>query len=128
MAKSTNYDYAVALYDVTEHLKGKELDAALTNFVSLLFHDQKLKQASSIIAEFEKYAKKKAGIVSIEITSARELDDKTISHIKKAFGDKVETTQKINESILGGIIVREENKIFDASLKTQLSKLKSSLI
>jgi F-type H+-transporting ATPase subunit delta len=127
MSKKSNRQYAQALYIVTEDLKGKSLDEALTGFVKVLVKDHKLKQANNIIAEFEKYSKEKAGIKNIEITSAFELDNKIIKKIKSTFGEKVEEETEVDENILGGIKVRVGDTILDASLKTQLNRLKQSL-
>jgi len=127
MAKLTNKQIAQALFEATEKLSGADLDGALQRFVELLAKKQKLKQVGNIIAEFEKIAKKKEGIVSIEIKSARKLNSNTTDSIKNAFGDKVEVTELVDESLLGGTSIRTEDKILDGSLKTQLNKLKLKL-
>lgn len=126
--KKSNNQYAVALYHAVEGLKGEKLDKALQAFVELLVRDHKLKKANKIIEEFIKYSKKQSGAVEIEITSAHELDVHTLSHIKKAFGEKVESVEHVDKCLLGGVRVKLEDKILDGSLKTQLNKLKQSLI
>lgn len=128
MKKITTKQFASALYEITDGLKGEKLNEALRQFVLLLVKYHKLKQGARIIAEFEKYAKKKAGVVEIEITSAHKLSDTTLNRIKKVFGTEVESVEKIDEKLLGGITVKMEDKILDASLKTQLLNLKQSLI
>lgn len=128
MAKNTPKQYAIALHKITTGLSGKNLDEALKQFVILLAKEHKLKQAETIIAEFIKYSKKEEGINEIEITTAGNLDEKTIDNIKKSFGEKVEAVIKIDKTILGGIKIRTEDRILDASLKTQLLKLKESII
>lgn len=128
MAKNTPKQYAVALHQTTAGLSGKPLEEVLKQFVLLLARDHNLKQANSIINEFIHYSKKAEGIAEIEITTAGNLDEKTIENIKKSFGDKVEATIKIDKTILGGIKIRTEDRILDASLKTQLLKLKESII
>ena len=128
MKKQTSKDYASALFMATQGLKGKELHEVIHNFVSLLAREQKLKQAEKIIAEFVAYAKKQEGIQDIIISSAHELDTKAINAIKKSFGEKVEVTQAVDESLIGGFVVKTQDKIFDASLKMQLLKLKQSLL
>ena len=126
--KITNKSFATALYEFTDGLKGEKLNEALRQFVLLLVKYHKLKQGARIIEEFEKYAKKKAGIVEIEITSARKLSENTLNHIKKIFGEHTESVEIVDESLLGGMKVRTDDKILDASLKTQLLNLKQSLI
>ena len=126
--KLSTKQFASALYEITDGLKGDKLNEALRQFVLLLVKYHKLKQGARIIEEFEKYAKKKAGIIEIEITSARKLSDATLNHIKKIFGEHTESIEKIDATLLGGITVKMEDKILDASLKTQLLNLKNSLI
>ena len=125
--KFSNKQYAEALYEITTTFSGSQLTDALKKFVTILAGNQKLKQAKNIIAEFEKYAKKKAGIVSIEVKSARKLDSSTLDNIKKQFGNQVEAVETIDESLLGGITIQTEDKILDGSLKTQLRKLNENL-
>jgi len=138
MKKVSNQQLAQALYQVTHGLKGKELESAVVEFAKLLVRAHKIKRANNIIAEFEKYYKKQEGISQIEVISARKLETKTLENIKKAFsaqggpasgwGGKVEATESIDESLLGGVKVKTEDKILDGSLKTQLNQLKQSII
>lgn len=128
MAKSTPKQYAVALYEAAKNLSGKDLNTVIKDFLGIIARDHKMKQINKIVEEFIHHGKKQEGIVQIEITSARELDDATVEKIKKNFGDKVEAVVKIDESILGGIKVKTDDKILDGSLQTQLLKLKESII
>lgn len=127
MKKSSNKQYAQALYEVTAGLTGKNLEQALENFVLLLARDRKLKQAWNIIKEFIDYADKLAGIVKIEITTAEKISGELLEKIKKYFGAKVSAESKIDPSILGGVKILAGDKIFDASLSTQLLKFKNGL-
>ncbi|MFA7315136.1 MAG: F0F1 ATP synthase subunit delta, partial [Candidatus Magasanikbacteria bacterium] len=89
--------------------------------------NKKLKQNKNIIVEFEKIIKKKQGIVEIEITSARKLDKNTLEEIKSVFAKNVESIEKIDESLIAGVKVKLEDRILDASMRTQLINLKKSL-
>ena len=128
MKKNQLSDYVKGLYEATRGLKGAALAGVIKNFVELLTRKQLLKKVDLIIAEFVAYAKRQEGIVGIEVTSARELDDKTINQIKKIFGSKVEAVAQVSAGLLGGLTVRTADTIFDASLKTQLFKLKQALV
>ncbi len=127
MKKRTNKQFAEALYEVTKGLKGKDLEQALVGFAELLVRSHKLKQADRIIEEYVKHAKKQEGVVEIEITSAHQLDSKTIDKIKQVFGNKVNEEQIVDESILGGVSIKMEDKILDATVRTQLKQLKRIL-
>lgn len=125
--KNSNKQLAEALYQITRGLKGEKLTQALRGFVALLMRAHKLKQATRVIAEFVKHSKKQEGIVEIEVTTAHNLDDGTMSQIKKCFGSTVEETSVIDKDVLGGVKIKTDDKILDASLKTQLINLKKSL-
>lgn len=126
--KNSSKQYAIALYNTLRDISDKQLSSTLKEFAAMIARDHKLSSANKIIEEFIHYAKKQDGVQEIEITSAHELDEKTIAKIKKSIGEKVEAKVKIDESILGGIKIKIEDKILDASLKTQLLKLKESII
>lgn len=119
--------YARALYEAVKDLRGTEREVALERFVALLAREAAIKKADRILAEFERYGKEQEGVVSIEITSSRELATATLNSVKKVFGDKVEATEKVNPELLGGVVVRTKDAILDGSLRTQLSNLRIRL-
>lgn len=127
MNKLSNKQYASILYDVTKEVSGEDLEQVVKNFVVLLNANHKLKQTDKIIDEFIAYAKKQEGIMDIKITSAKKLDEKVIEQIKQIFGKQTESVEKQDESILGGVIIKTDELIFDASLKTQLNNLKNKI-
>ncbi len=127
MKKNTAKDYAAALFEATEKTTGDTLKKTVAEFARILFKNQQLKQSDKIISEFIKYAKKQSGVTDIEITAARKLEAATLKEIKGHFGGQVEVVEKIDKELIGGFVVKTEDKIFDGSLKTQLSKLKQSL-
>ena len=127
MNKSSHKAYGRALYELTLDKRAAGLEKAIKNFVAHLAKARMLKQASAIISEFTHYAKAQEGIVEIQIQSARELPAAALNQVKKSFGEKVEATSAVDEKLLGGVIVRSQDKIFDASLATQLNNLKMKL-
>lgn len=125
--KISNKQFAEALYELTVEVVKKDLDKVLEIFVNFLAKKRKIKQSKNIILEFEKILKKKQGIVEIEITSARELDKSTVDKIKTVFAKNVEAIESVDENMIGGVKVKLEDRILDASIKTQLINLKKSL-
>jgi F-type H+-transporting ATPase subunit delta len=116
-----------ALYQVLEKADKDEQTKLLNNFVEFLQKKHCLKQAGQIIDEFEIFAKKQQGIKSVEIWSVSSLDKNMLEKIKNIFGKKVETVEKINPGLLGGLIIKVEDKILDGSIKKQLKTLKNKL-
>lgn len=129
MAKKDTYkEYARALYETTVGLTGSKLRDQIGEFTALLARRQKIKQVVRIMAEFKNYSEIQAGLARITITAAHRPSDQTIAAIKKVFGSKVEESLTLDDSLLGGVIIKNDNTIFDASLKTQLARLKQSLL
>jgi len=125
--KISNKQFAEGLFSAINGLKGEKLHAVLRQFVLLLVKYHKLKQGTRIIAEFEKYTKKQTGIVEIGISSAHKLENTTLEHIKKIFGKQVEAVESVDADLLGGVVIKTDDKILDGSLKMQLLNLKKTL-
>ena len=128
MAKQSNIQFAKALYEVAKNLPEKEIPEVVKQFLTVLQKNNKLKKVEYILAEFEAYAKKQSGIKTIEVESAQPVDSKMLENIKQIFGKNSEISQTIHAEMLGGIKVKVDDTIYDASVKTQLQKLKQTLI
>lgn len=128
MSKILPLQYAKILYALTVDLSEKELQKNIEAFIALLQKNQSLNKLPYIIKEFEIYSDKVQGNEKAVIKTARELPKSSIEEIKKFLSLKGEVKVKTDENILGGVVVQVGNNIFDASLKTQINKLKQQLI
>ena len=126
--KLSAQSYGKVLYELTKDAAAKEMDKIIEQYILFLAREQMLNKIQYIIKEFVDYAKEKNGISQLKITSARSLPQSEIDNIAKHFGKKVEASVEVDEEILGGVVIKNKNKILDASLKTQLKKLKTQLL
>lgn len=53
--------------------------------------------------------------------------DKAIKAIEKKTNKKLELTKVIDESLIGGFIIKVKDNVYDASIKSKLAKLKENL-
>lgn len=128
MKKQSNRQFAEALYEIIENLPKNKLPEAAKQFLIILQKNNKLKKIDYIMEEFINYSKKRDGIKTVEIESARKLERAALSKIKKIFGEKSEVKEMIDEKMLGGIKIKVDDLIYDAGIKKQLARLKQSLI
>jgi F-type H+-transporting ATPase subunit delta len=128
MKKRTPKQYAEALYEVTKSTSGNELESAVVAFVKLLARDRMLKKSDAIIEAFIKKDKMEKGIVDLEVITARKTDNDVLEKIKQVFGKQSVISEKVDETVMGGLIVKTEVEILDASVKTQLQLLKNNLM
>lgn len=100
-------------------------------FIKLLAHKQREALILSISKQYEILYNKMHNIVEATITTAREIDDSTkkqiIAALTKRTGKKINPYFTVNPQIKGGIIVRIEDEVFDASIHNKLEKLRVRL-
>jgi F-type H+-transporting ATPase subunit delta len=86
----------------------------------------------NICRNFLDLLRKDSGIKSAVITTATGLPAATIEKarliLEKELNSRIELTGKVNPEILGGIILRVDDRQYDASLATQLKKIKTNLL
>ena len=128
MAKILPLQYAKILYDVTKDSKEKELPAIIEVFVNFLRKNQSVNKLPYIIQEFEKYVLKVQGKEKAEITTAHSISEKSLEEIQKILKLQGEIVMNIDKELIGGVVIKVGNKIFDASIKTKINKLKQHLI
>ena len=78
-----------------------------------------------IINKFLNLADKELGKKKIEIYTADELPTKDLEKLFQSLNFEIKT--KIDKSLIGGIKIKHENKIFDNSIQYQLNQLKKTL-
>ncbi len=128
MAKIFPQQFAKILYELTNGLQSKDIPAAVDVFVSFLAKNQSIKKTPYIIREFENYVRKMEGKEKVTVKSARGLSENLLTEIRKNLNLQGEIKEEIDESILGGVVVTVGNKVFDASIRTQINKLKQQII
>ena len=75
---------------------------------------------------------KLTGIKSAQLTTAVEIDETQLQHFNKLiqvrFGSKAEVLTKLDETLVGGFILTVEDQQLDASVSTQLKKMRRELV
>jgi F-type H+-transporting ATPase subunit delta len=98
-------------------------------FMSVLIDNGRLKILAEVADSYFEMAKEHRGEITANVTSAVPLTKQQITNIEellgKSLGKIVKVTGVVDESILGGIIVRVGSKMLDASVQGGLEKLKT---
>jgi len=115
----TAKQYAEALYDSIHQVRPEDQEKVLDNLVKVLSVNGDLKL-------FDKLENDANGIKNVEVTSAHPVHSKElIKDLNKIVGDRVEIKEKIDQSLIGGVIVRVDDTMIDASVKNSLNNLRS---
>ena len=102
----------------------------VVNYVSTVVGASRTAQLPGIIESFKNLLDEKEGILNAEITTAVDVDSASVSAIAAAISDKKQVTisQRVDPSILGGLIVKVGNAVVNMSLKKQLNSLAKATI
>lgn len=99
------------------------------NFISLVIRQGRETILKNIAQQFIAHVEAMHGVQKVSLTTAGELSKETITHILKASNlvdaDKTfDIETRIKPEILGGYILRVGDKQIDASVKTELARIK----
>ena len=101
------------------------------NFLRALAANRRLALLPHIAAHYEKLRAEVEGVVDVEVIAAREIaqpqQKKLEAALAKRLGREVRMHTRIDESLIGGAIVRAGDLVIDGSLKGRLERLGTAL-
>jgi len=106
-------------------------DDELVNFLELLAEKHRMPVIFRIRRQFDELWKRENHKIDVTVTSATELDPKVVKQIGKEIeeqtGQSVELSSRVDDSILGGIVLQVGNMVLDASIRNRVEKLRRSV-
>ena len=101
-------------------------------FIKLLCEKGRIGILSDCIDEFEKLCAAYFGRITAEITSAVELTEEQkkalTEKLEKANGKTVVPVYRVDPSVLGGILVKVDGRVYDGTLKSRLRDVKEVML
>jgi len=106
-------------------------DRMVINFINLLIDRKRIDQLEGIEKAYHQRVDEIRGITRGEVASASSLDDAELDRIRKALSDisgkDVRLSARVDPSLIGGLVAKVGDKVFDGSIRSQLNELKDSL-
>jgi ATP synthase F1 delta subunit len=106
-------------------------DPEFVNFLELLIEKQRMQEIFRIRRQFEELWKHENRRIDVTVTSAVELDPAVVSRIgeeiERQTGQEVDLASRVDEEILGGVVLQVGNMVLDASIRNRLEKLRKSV-
>lgn len=113
------------------NLAVSDADPELFNFLELLIEKHRMPAIFRIRKRFDELYKSEKKRIEVTVTSAVELDpsvaEKVGAEVERQTGKEVELTSRVDESIIGGLVLQVGNMVLDASIKNRLEKLRRSV-
>ena len=109
----------------------KKVNQFTSSFLTMLVDNKREAYLKNIALYFNDLVKKDLGIQSVSIKSASELSKDAeatlVKAVKEAYNTDVELETSVDESLIGGFILRVDDKQLDASVATSLRTIKREL-
>jgi F-type H+-transporting ATPase subunit delta len=103
----------------------------LVNFLELLVEKHRIPVIFRIRRDFDQAWKRENRRLDVIVTSAVELDPSVVerigSRVEEQTGQKVELQSRVDDGVLGGIVLQVGNMVLDASVRNRLEKLRKSV-
>lgn len=110
---------------------GTSLDAKRENFLHVLIDAERIQLAPEITELFERAKTAAEGVVDVEVISAYPVSDaeqdKIAAAIRARSGQQCEVRAEVDESLIGGAVIRVGDSVIDISLKGRLQALTQRL-
>lgn len=110
---------------------GDELDAKGQNFMRLLSENKRLILLPEISLLFENLKANQEKSVDVEITTAFEISSEISAKLAQALKDRLQRdinlATSVDQSLIGGAIIRAGDNVIDSSVRGKLSKLAESM-
>ena len=108
-----------------------DVDPSVERFLMLLVENERLPLIGRIRREYDRLCDQAEDLLAVTVTSAVALDPAVISRlveqISEQTGSRVELTEEVDPSIVGGVVLRVGNSILDASIRNRLENLRTEV-
>ncbi len=108
-----------------------DISRTMKSFLLLLFDKGRIGFVSSIDEFYQKLADELNGIARASVVSATDLSEETVERIRAALSKKTNKSIILavehDPGLIGGIVTKIGDLVWDGSIKTQLSNLRETL-
>lgn len=116
---------------ITSIFAGK-INVLSLNFLVLITENNRAKNIPDIFRSLEAIYLHESGVKTAVLTTASAMNELLMEQVRqkleKEFSAKVELTQKVNDELIGGFVLRIDDKQYDASVSTHLKKIREQLL
>lgn len=115
-----------------DRIFGGKLDKLLLNFIKVLCRRGRAASLRAVQVTASTLRDEQLGRLHVQVTSALKLDDAQRSAIraqlKQAFGKEAVLEEQTDSALLGGIVLRIGDKVYDGSVLGKMQQLRQSVL
>ncbi|HEX7065637.1 MAG TPA: F0F1 ATP synthase subunit delta [Bacillales bacterium] len=103
----------------------------VANFLKVLVDQHRENELADMAKEYSAAANEARGIVKATVTTAVPLSDEEKKRLAEQFGKaidkKIQLEEKVDREIIGGVLIRIGNRVYDGTVAGKLSRFKQNL-
>lgn len=108
-----------------------ELNDRSKRFLSVLAENKRLSLLPEIAAQFEERRAEEEQVLDVEVVAAYPLtpeqERKLADALGRKYGREINMSSRVDESLIGGAVIRAGDTVIDGSIQGKLEKLKETL-
>jgi len=129
-------DKSQIIAELQKHTGGADKADTVKNFLQTLAENNRLGLLKGVCEKFGELMGAARGEIELTVTSASQLDGKTLSRLEAAISKsqyigaskKIKVTNKVNPDILGGLVVEiGQDRTIDLSVSARIAKMNKML-
>lgn len=117
--------------DLVEKVFGSQISANLNNFLKIIIDKDRVSAIEAVEKSYKELLNEKNNIIEGTAITAVAMSQEEMKQLEAKLSSKynknVTLENKVDESILGGVLVRLGNEEVDGTVKTRLTKMKDQL-
>jgi F-type H+-transporting ATPase subunit delta len=119
-------------YNLLERVFAGRVSPLLLKFLHVLGDKGRLNMLSSIAGAYQILLDQSLGKVEVDVTVPQRLDAATLEDVRQRIGTalkrQVVIHQYVDEKILGGMLLRVQDKLIDGSVRAQLAAMRERIL
>jgi F-type H+-transporting ATPase subunit delta len=117
---------------VVDQVFGGKISGNMQNFIKLLVDKRRADGLEGICKEFQSQVRKLKGAVLAQVTSTVALNDAQLQAVRDRVtamtgAQQVQVETSLDPTLLGGVIIKVDSQVIDASLRGQLRQISFKL-
>ena len=105
----------------------KHLHATTVKYLRIIIRKRREKYIPDIAEKYDHFYKEYKGIETARLITAGNIDDQTkesiLEYLRGTTGAKIELTEEIDSELIGGFVLKFDDKQYDASILKQIKLL-----
>lgn len=116
---------------LVENIFKQSVSKEILNFLFIIIDKRREASLMDIVKEYSTLFKEYKGILDIEAVTAVSMEENAKEKLKlvlkNRFKKEIQLSNRVDPSIIGGVVLKMDSKVIDSSLKSQLKEMEAMI-